>query len=364
MGVSTRGRRGRGIVAGTALTLLGVQAAMNYGIDTRKLYWADIEYGTTVRNLSERKEEFPDRPIVVVLGTSRARNGFAADRLSEAVPGDAAPPLVLSASLSGASPLHYLLALRRLIAIGIKPAGVVIEILPALLGVDAAGVAGKPELSLDPATDAYRLRAADSALIRAYDGDRTWQWLRNWCEARAAPWYTCRYTLTGRYAATWAPKENVTALNNWRITIGPYGWHRIGMQSVPEATAEAGRKVAAKFYRPRLAFAAADPKYDLLLRDLLRFCRDERIAVLGLVLMPESAVFRGWYPDETARFVREYVDRIAADFGTVRIDASTWVPDEFFLDGHHLIEPGAYRFSDRFRTEVILPWMKSRGPAP
>ncbi len=354
MGISARKRRGRRIVLSGSLALLTVHAVMTNGINRTKLYWADPEYGTTIGNLNARKKEFPDRPLVVVLGTSRSRNGVDADRLSEPMPDDENPPLVYDGCLAGAYPIHFLMVLRRLIAIGAKPRAVTIELLPLTMQYAAP---------LVPKRDAIRLRYDDLELVREHDPDRTWEWIREWCGTQAAPWYTHRYTLTSRYAKMWAPRENIGTLNQWTVAIGPYGYAPLRYDPVPEPLGVAARKVAEDAYRPNLRFGAIDSGYDRALRALLKLCADERIDVLGLVLMPESTTFRTWYSPATTRLIRDYSAGLAAEFGTRVVDASQWVPDELFLDGHHLTEHGSFHFSDRFRRDVIRPWSKSSPPA-
>ena len=190
MGTPAKRRRSRNAIAFAVLTLLALQSAMSYGINTRQLHWADAEYGTTLRNLEARKKEFPDRPLVVVFGSSRSRNGFAADHLSQPMPGDEQPPLVYNACLVGAHPAHQMIVLRRLIASGIKPSAVTIEIFPVHIRESNVLVGQDPQtviLPLDRKREAIRLRPADLDLICAYDRDRKWSWARHWLDAQVAP---------------------------------------------------------------------------------------------------------------------------------------------------------------------------------
>ena len=187
MKLSPRHRRGRNSIACAVLALLALQSVMSYGINTRRLEWADAEYGTTVRNLDARKKEFPDRPLLAVLGSSRSRNAFAADRLSEPIPGDEAPPLVYDSCLEGARPTHYLLMLRRLLALGIKPACVTIEILPIHIRSHNGKGTDPLDLPMVPKTEAIRMRPSDLDLVSRYHANRRWFWARTWVEAQIAP---------------------------------------------------------------------------------------------------------------------------------------------------------------------------------
>lgn len=363
MARSQRKRRGRGIVLAGVLTLLAVQATMTYGINRSKLYWADPEYGTTVGNLALRKAEFPQRSLIVVLGTSRSRNGVAADWLSQPVPGEAAPPLVYDACLAGGQPIHMLLMLRRFVAIGAKPDGVVIELLPALMREveTPEGIPARASyLPLNPKREAARLRYDDFDLVRAYDRDRQWTWLRAWIDAQSAPWYTQRYTLTSRYAKLWAPQENVSALNQWTYAIGPYGYCPIRAGTYTDDSRQRAGRVAEDSYRHLLKFEAIDSVYDRTMRALLNYCAEQGIAVVGLLMMPENSGFRSWYAPRTKRLVQGYAAGLAADFGTRVVDARDWIADDQFMDGHHLLESGSIPFSDRFQRDVLRPWSRAR----
>ena len=119
-------------------------------------------------------------------------------------------------------------------------------------------------------------------------------------------------------------------------------------------------KVNPKNFQPHTGFTEINRSYDVMLRDLLDLCAKERVEVLGLVIMPESATFRAWYPEGTRLLIRNYTLELATRYGTRMIDAGDWLPDSQFLDHHHVMDPGAEQFSDRLRAEFIRPWMRNR----
>ena len=357
-----RMRRSRRALFAGVLAVAGLQAYLDIGIDGGRLDWADAEYGTTLRHLEQRKREYPNRPVVVMLGTSRSKTAFAADRLSEAVPGDENPPLVLNASVYSAHPFHFQLVLRRLIATGAKPDAVFVEIFPLYMSDTSAIYAADPGRVAIPhkATELHRLRGADLDLIWKHDPDRAALWTRRWCESRLVPVSEHRNILIQRYAETWAMPDVAGSPKYWRAAMSPFGWAQPRVRSLPEGAGAGAEAATEQAYRPHTAFTEVNRTYDVLLRDLLDFCAKEQVEVLGLVIMPESRTFRSWYPENTTVLIRNYTRELATEYGTRMIDAGDWLPDSQFLDHHHVMDPGAEQFSDRLRAEYIRPWMRNR----
>jgi hypothetical protein len=87
------------------------------------------------------------------------------------------------------------------------------------------------------------------------------------------------------------------------------------------------------------------------MRDLVERCRREQIPLV-LVLMPESSDFRTWYSPEGLAEARRLLAELRDGCGVPVIDASAWVPDDGFKDGHHLMEKGAEVFTTRLREEL------------
>ena len=357
-----RMRRSRRALFAGVLAVAGLQAYLDIGIDGGRLDWADAEYGATIRNLEQRKREHPDRPVVAMLGTSRSKTAFAADRLSEAESDDVNPPLVLNASVYSAHPLHFQLVLRRLIAIGLKPDAVFVEIFPLYMSDTSAIYAADPGRLAIPLkkSELHRLRGADLDLIWKHDPDRAALWMRRWCESRLAPVSEHRNILIQRYAETWAMPDAAGSPKYWRKAMSPYGWAQPRVRSLPEGAGAEAEAATEQAYRPHTGFAEVSRTYDVLLRDLLDLCAKESVDVLGLVIMPESRTFRAWYPVGTARLIRSYTRELAAEYGTRMIDAGDWLPDSEFLDHHHVMDTGAEHYSDRLRAEYIRPWMRER----
>ena len=53
---------------------------------------------------------------------------------------------------------------------------------------------------------------------------------------------------------------------------------------------------------------------------------------------------------------------LAREYGVSVVDARAWVPDDGFMDGHHLLPEGATTFTKRLGTEVLQPMLAAPSP--
>ena len=135
----------------------------------------DPEYAAQASRLRARRAEAPDRPLVLVLGSSRVQQGL---RAGPAAPGpDGRPVLVFNFGLSGAGAYLDALCLRRLFAEGVRPDLLVLEVLPPTLNQPG------PHPVEENWLDAGRLRDAERDFLDRYHSDpgRT---LRQWLKGR------------------------------------------------------------------------------------------------------------------------------------------------------------------------------------
>src|SRR5207302_5656752 len=93
------------------------------------------------------------------------------------------------------------------------------------------------------------------------------------------------------------------------------------------------------------------------LEELLAVCRRERIAAV-LVTMPEATDFRGWYPPAARAAIDGCLGRLSREYAVPWADARTWVADDGFEDGHHLLRPGADAFTYRFAQDALVPVLR------
>ncbi len=353
----TAGARARSAILWGLAFFLALQLGLAVAVERRFPELRDPEYGAKLTRLLARRSEEPGRPLLLALGSSRTSNGLsplAAEGPSAAGGGS---PLLFNFGLSSSGPVEELFTLRRLLAEGVRPDGVVIEVLPLLLGSPDRL---KNQFRVD------RLSWGDLALADDYAA-RPGRQRRWWAASRLVPWFSNRYAVMSRFAHGWLPMTRRQDFY-WAGMDGR-GWQALA--ELPTTGPEYRRRLerVRNEYGPCLDSFRAHDEPDRALRQLLELCRRERIAAV-LVLMPESDVFRGWCSPAARVALADYLAGVSRAFDVPVLDAREWVADEgAFLDSHHLLPRGARTFSERFGREV-LPLLRDRaalppcGPAP
>ncbi len=308
----------------------------------------DPEYGKRVSRLRERVAENPDRPLVLVLGSSRTCMGVKPDSWETARVGTPHDPLLFNFGTVGAGPIQQLIALRRAYADGFHPAVVLLEYWPPVLRQDGSFA--------EQHRVGQRLRFDDVPVIRDYfrDPART---ERSMIVARANPIFANRE----RWLALASPKYlamNQHANVPWR-ELDRWGWLP-GMDVRPDDVET--RRLFLDHYRPdyRRQFAghAIHPDSDRALREAVSFARAQGARV-GFFYLPESSEFQSWYPPAVERAAREHLTKLVDEFRVPVINARNWMTEDQLADGHHLSRTGAGAFAARFGRAVSAAF-----PAP
>jgi hypothetical protein len=277
----------------------------------------------------------PQRPLLVMLGSSRTDEAFQAEHL-DGLPDPAGWPYrAYNLGVPMAGPLHEYLYLGALLDAGVRPRVLLVELLPALFNEPRRGA-----VSEESWTPARWLSLPQLARLWPYFACPRRKG-HDWLEARLAPWYAFRLDLREglaghlRQCCPWGPTHD-----RWGCRI---------LLPVNAAFCASRRELARTQYRPTLGglHVGAGPRRAL--RDLVERCRRERIAVV-LVLMPESSEFRSWYSSRGLAEVRDLLEELGD--GCNLVDARTWLPDTDFRDGHHVHANGARAFTMRLREEL------------
>jgi hypothetical protein len=314
------------------LWVLATQSSVIVYLEWRHPEFFDPKYGCRIDALRFEQSVYEGNPLVLTLGSSRAEQGFRPSQL----PSGASENHLFFYNLArgGSSPLLYLLTLRRLLADGIHPDFLLVEIFPPALSEDGAGVT------------IYKPTLRDVPLLWRYSAHpRTWGF---WLQDRLLLWYKYRNGFLAWIAPQALPRHARWGDRLWNYQGGE--WRVIG-----EGTSAAQRRRltddAHRRYFSSLQHLHVAADADRALRELLGTCRTRQIGVV-LFLMPEAGEFRGWYPPETQARLAAYLEQLQQEYRVPLIDARRWIADDEFSDAHHLLAGGAAAFTQRFANDV------------
>ena len=289
----------------------------------------DPEVESKLGRLCALRAEEPDRPLVVVLGSSRTAYGLDATSLSRD-----AHALVFNFGIMGSAPLMHLVNLRRLLDRGVRPDLLYVEVMPPLVA--------DQELPLEEKLlEVSRLSFSEVLALRRYSHDRLRLW-RHWCTARVLP---CAHRI-GLHG--WLTGDLPAAVPSF---LDRHGW-RARTDAIDEEDRRQGLGVARRQYAVPCAAPGVASGSRRALEDLLALCRREGIAV-RLLLMPEGKRFRDLYTPAARGALTELLTRLRERWGVAVVDARDWVEDAGFWDTHHMLPTGARRFTARFRRESL-----------
>jgi hypothetical protein len=293
--------------------------------------------GQKLRQLQTLAERSAQDRLVVMLGSSRTFHGFDAKAFETLARRNGEQIAVFNFGIPGGGPLTELLTLRRLLAAGIRPDAVLVEIMPALF-VDAAM---KQEAMQYPAARLWHneLPLVSRFLDPPANIQLKHEWLANWY----APSYTQRLPIERFCYPRFVPREGHEHL---LVSFDAHGCAPIASALVKPEDCRRGLDIAQRSYEGRMGDFQTGALAGLVLDELLSLCGENRIAAT-LVLMPEGPTFRSWYSQAAWQEANRYTNELARRHCVWVVDARDWCEESGFLDSHHLLDTGAERFSRR-----------------
>lgn len=338
-------RRAWTTLAWSAFWFLAAQLAIGTVLHSRPEI-ADPEFGRKLADLRAAIAREPERPLVLMLGSSRVATGFRPDSLPRPLTKtkDGWAPLVFNFAQVGSGPEMAHLSLQRLLSAGIKPDWVFLELWPPTWGVERG-----PKEFMDQ-INVGCLDRQEVALIGGYLR-RPRRLYREWWKKQLVPLVENRAALIRHLAPSWnlTPTEPDHRCRN----LDRLGWWSPMTEVEPEEHARLVERYQRIYARRLRQFQVAGTP-DRALREIVALCDRERIRAT-VVVLPEAEVFRGLYPEPAQRAVKTYLDRIARECRVQVVDARDWVDDLGFMDGHHLLPAGATAFTRRLGREVLQP---------
>jgi hypothetical protein len=312
----------------------------------------DPEFGRKLSDLQAALAENPGCPLILTLGSSRMATAFRPEVLPWPPGPGGRTPVAFNFAIVGSGPEMSHLVLHRLLAVGIRPAWVLVEYWPPFWTTQRSLHDFRGQIDIGR-LDVSALRLLGGYLARP-------QYLyRAWMEARLAPVYTYRSALLDRFAAAvgaGTPATNVTVHN-----LDISGWWSPRTEHLPEYDASV-RSSTLAHYRPRLQRYAARVIPDRALRATLELCRRNQIRAT-VVFLPEGDEFRRCYPETVLSNIDGYLRRVERECGANVVDARRWIEESAFVDSHHLFPEGATVFTRRLGQEILIPQL-ARQSAP
>lgn len=294
------------------------------------------------KQLHELLADAPDRPLVLMLGSSRVDWAFQAGRLSGRPGPDGRPLLVYNMGVPTAGPLHEALYLSDLLDEGFRPRLLLVEYVTTHFARPRRTLLSEESFTVPAWQTAHQLRFFSRYFVNPKKA------LIEWVESRVAPWYGYRFFvhehLQGRHGVVKPYDQVKQPIDSWGARIlcddpGTPDWRFQRWDG------------AFRMYGPTLQHfrMAAGPTQAM--HDLLARCRREGIPV-ALVQMPVTKEFRQLFPAQAKAELDNLLAELCNRYGAYLIDATDWLIKEDFDDGHHVLKTGAYKFSTRMIDEV------------
>lgn len=287
----------------------------------------------------------PRPAVVIMLGSSRtglAFHGKIMERRLAAALGRSA--VAFNYGTPAAGPVTQLVYLDRLLASGVRPDLMLVEVLPSMLADGQGGPVERHWFYAD------RLTSSERATVTRHGFDAAAVDAR-WRRSVLLPAYTLRFQLASRVAPSWLPWQ---VRFDWSRGSDECGWGTTQQQEVGGDQLSRGIEQARLEYAPTLADYHPGGPAAGALRELVGRCHAAGVPV-RLVLMPEGSVFRQWLPPAGEARLTAFLTNLSAECDVPVIDARSWLPDSDFYDGHHMFARGAEAFTDRLGREVVAP---------
>ncbi|HWG45429.1 MAG TPA: hypothetical protein VN688_21885 [Gemmataceae bacterium] len=342
--------KGRRVIVWSLLCFAASQVALSMYLDYRRPEIRDPLYGYRLRSLRARLAESPKAPLFLALGSSRIKYSLW-PALMKVHSADGVPaPVVYNFGINGMGNIRELMYFRRLLADGIRPEWLLLEVWPPLW--TQSGIFEETRMVLGEDDQHW---GDMPLLIRYFSGkpDVVKQGVRR----SLLPITDYRGSLIQATLRSLLPREQVSETNRHLADWIPFdntGWFRVPWQRNTPEEKRIALEHGAEEMKPLVTPLRIDPRSDAALRELLDECRTRGIKV-ALIWMPEHSLTRGWYPPQARALAHQYLDQLKQEYQVPIVDTREWVRDEHFVDYCHVGSQGVAPFSERLGRDVIEP---------
>ena len=292
--------------------------------------------------------------LAVVLGSSRVGNGLSGATVADGVSATLGERwTVFNLAAPGAGPLYELMSLRRVLAEGIRPDFVLVEVFPMQLSAPPDDTVMYESTYLRT----ERLSLSDFDVLERCGLPQTAAWRKAWWQDWAVPWHAHRFSILSELAPKFLPAG---VQQDWCKRCDPAGWVPLPPDpNVPPAVvAQVAERVRAQ-YEPVLTNFRLSETGRRAIRAVLDECRQQGIPA-ALIMLPEGSRLRNWYPPTAWAEMDALLAELQRDYQVPLINGRLWAADGDFPDGIHLYTHGADAYSRRLSQEVA-PLLRRAG---
>lgn len=337
---TARAALGCGLVAFALAT-----AGLAVTVETAKPEWRDPEYGHRLRQLRTWKTVAPDRPLVVMFGSSRTQMGICPAAMN--FPDEPGSPVVYNFGYRAGRLSRSWLQLMRVLDSGPKPDFVLIQLsMVDLIG----GVQG----DFLPTEWGGRLGAGDFRRLAPYLPSQV-PIRRAWTLARLTGWSAHRVSIVSDVMPSFQQESSRQANYYWE-RLDRYGFAPHHLEAIPAAQQESLYERSRAIHAKALESTSVSPIVDKVVGDAIARCRAEGIPV-GFFWAPEAMTYQSWYTTGAREAMKDYHHRLTTEFGIPVFPAPTDLPDTDFADGFHLLRHGAEKYSRWLADTHLKPWL-------
>lgn len=281
--------------------------------------------------------------VIVQLGSSMTMFGLDARRVEDRLAADLSRPVVVhNLGVPGLGPVGARLYFERMLAEGIRPDLLILDVVPNLVCPHPAdgGVVERQWFS------PHRLRRHElSFMIRhGFPADSAFEWWKG----SLVPFHTHRMSLVSAIAPKFLRFQDQV---DWGRAADTNGFIP---NRFPAQTKQHREDWVRKELGPNATLLSSlnvDSLAGTAIREIAAVAKREGI-LFQAVLMPSTSEIREVYDRQRMADLRGFLEELCGDVGVRLIDALDWVPDEDFLDVHHMGPSGAVVYSDRLVEPV------------
>lgn len=344
--------RGRGSLLWAVAVFVVGQAGLGVWLHRTHPQMLNPTWDFRLSRLRDRLREAPGRPLVLALGSSRAANGLSPADMGVGELTDGPEPVAFNFATLGGGPIRELLTLRRLLAHGIRPDWLLVEVWPGFWMDKGLYEEHSPIIQCDA-------HLSDLPVLDRVYGCG-WESFPKVVEANLLPFVHARAEVLHAYAPSlesrFAGHEISWSRVHWG-NLDPWGWLPVAWPQISPEQFRAHLDDARNRTQPILNELEVPANADWAIRELLRECGRHHIRV-ALLYMPEHSALRGWYPQRARVLVQDYLTRLHREYGVAVIDTRDWLGDDGFQDSLHLHAGGARIYSARLGREALRPLLE------